>query len=249
MRCILRESLVMIVFISAAMLVLQLLGWSWYVFDGTTCFPELMSWYGQVFLQVCLAAATGSYHSMVFQPWLQVPQCLFCSFLGCSWYVFDRTICFPGGMFWYGQVLCRFASQQRTAHTSVWHFRHERQSYHVWFSANAAMLFCSCWAGTGMFLMARHVFLVACFSMAKFCAGLLVSSDRIIPECGVWNVSQWCRVWFSASAAMPFCSCWAGAGMFLMALHVFLVVCLGMVKFCAGLLVRSERAIPQCGMF
>ena len=36
--------------------------------------------------------------------------------------------------------------------------------------------------------------------------------------------------------------------MFLMVLQVFLVVCLGMVQFCAGLLVSSERVIPACGI-
>ena len=36
-----------------------------------------------------------------------------------------------------------------------------------------------------MFLMARHVFLVVCFGMVQFCAGLLVSSGRVIPACGI----------------------------------------------------------------
>jgi hypothetical protein len=44
---------------------------------------------------------------------------------------------------------------------------------------------CSFRAGAGMFLMVRHVFLVVCFGMVNFCAGLLVSSERLIPACSI----------------------------------------------------------------
>ena len=109
--------------------------------------------------------------------------------------------------------------------------------------------YCSCWARAGMFLMARHVFLVVCLGMVKFCSGLLVSSDRVITACGTSGMRGRDVVFdFLQVLQCRFCSCWAGAGMFLMARHVFLVVCFGMVQFCAGLLVSSGRVIPACGI-
>ena len=52
-----------------------------------------------------------------------------------------------------------------------------------------------------MFLMVRQVFLVVCLGMVQFCAGLLVSSERVITACGISGMRE------AEMSCLIFCKC------------------------------------------